>query len=182
MPWRYRCIPLFVALGMSLSCNDSGGDDDDDTGGSAGSSGQSGVSGGGSGGKAGASAAGSANGGSTTGGSSTGGNSSSGSSTGGSSSGGSGGAAVANGKTGSPCTQDSDCTSLTDDPAYCLTTWTGGYCSTPCVTYLDCSGGKDNVVCESFQGEDRCLRNCNKAADCRTGYTCNLDVFGCVPQ
>jgi hypothetical protein len=143
----------------------------------AGSGGSSsgGVSGGGASGGAGA-----ANGGTSAGSSNAGTTGGAGTTNGGTSAGSSGDPEP--GTTGMPCTSDADCVSVTSDPPRCMTTWAGGYCSTPCVIYLDCAGVSDDVVCGYAMSERQCLLRCSAPGGCRAGYVCSDTYRACVPE
>jgi hypothetical protein len=91
------------------------------------------------------------------------------------------GSGPAEATTGAPCSSDDECRALGGDEGRCLTDWPGGYCSRRCVEFTDCVGG-DGTLCRNVEGEDRCLVGCFGVLDCRKGYRCDDQLFGCVPE
>lgn len=91
------------------------------------------------------------------------------------------GSGVEQGITGAPCSADQDCQAADGGTGRCLDTWPGGYCSSPCSDFPDCAGN-DATLCRSVEGEARCLFGCFSARDCRAGYTCDPELYGCVPD
>lgn len=87
----------------------------------------------------------------------------------------------AQGTTGAPCANDPDCRAADGGPGRCLADWPGGYCSSRCLEFPDCAGN-DSTLCRNVEGEDRCLVACFGQGDCRTGYLCDPELFGCVPE
>lgn len=85
------------------------------------------------------------------------------------------------GTTGAPCTADPDCRAADGGPGRCLEDWPGGYCSSQCFEFPDCAGN-DSTLCRRVEGEDRCLVACFGPRDCRRGYVCDPELFGCVPE
>jgi serine protease len=83
------------------------------------------------------------------------------------------------GRTGSGCARDVDCSGPDMGPGTCITQWPGGYCSSPCVEFTNCAG-TDSTVCRELEGTQRCLLACFGDLDCRDGYVCDPELFGCV--
>jgi len=80
------------------------------------------------------------------------------------------------GRIGDPCQDHSDC--VEPFGAYCITAWSGGYCSAPC-TWNGFPGecGMDaECYCEDLIGGDcfvaTCYRTCWMYSECRDGYRC----------
>lgn len=91
----------------------------------------------------------------------------------------------ANAGVGAACASADDCNSDT-----CLTSFPGGYCTSPCGTQLQgCEPGSDCYQLPS--GSSTCMALCQASADCRSGYRCeevssggdNSSVLAfCVPR
>jgi len=82
------------------------------------------------------------------------------------------------GQTGSPCTQDSECTGTN---AACIDEaegWPNGYC-----TNIDCTAGSCAAGAECFETQSNntyCLKTCNSKADCPASYACHV-AGACIP-
>jgi hypothetical protein len=83
--------------------------------------------------------------------------------------------------TGAACENDEDCVALDGGPGRCDTTWPSGYCASICATFLDCTGG-EGAVCREIEEESRCLTGCFAPSDCREGYRCDEELYGCIPE
>ncbi|MBP5406240.1 S8 family serine peptidase [bacterium] len=72
------------------------------------------------------------------------------------------------GKTGDPCSVDSECINAAANPK-CITDegWNGGYCSAKCNKNTDCYNGNNKVEC--YQGQ--CIAKCSYN-EVRSGYAC----------
>lgn len=83
---------------------------------------------------------------------------------------------------GDPCTQDAECPAVGTTTPTCMKSWpAGGSC-----TAVDCGGNTllctDSASCGMSEGQNRCLAFCNPGfKECRAGYTCSPDFFGCIP-
>lgn len=57
--------------------------------------------------------------------------------------------------------------------------WTGGSCSQACAS-ATCPSG---AVCAPMEdGTAYCVPSCAGTADCRAGYTCDTEIWGCLPD
>jgi hypothetical protein len=83
---------------------------------------------------------------------------------------------------GSACTVNLECASGLCIPERGSTgtlAWTDGTCSQAC-SAAACPAGATCVPMED--GSAYCVSSCASSADCRTGYVCDIEVFGCLPD
>jgi hypothetical protein len=83
---------------------------------------------------------------------------------------------------GSTCTVNLECASGLCIPERGSTgtlAWTDGTCSQAC-SAAACPAGATCVPMED--GSAYCVSSCASSADCRTGYVCDIEVFGCLPD
>jgi hypothetical protein len=89
---------------------------------------------------------------------------------------------VTPGPIGAPCTWNVECASglCTPEQGTAGTThWTGGSCTQDCAT-VACPSG---ATCMKLESDGSfCVASCATSGDCRTGYVCDTDVFGCLPD
>jgi hypothetical protein len=89
---------------------------------------------------------------------------------------------VTPGLIGAPCTWNVECVSGLCTPevgASGPTYWTGGACTQDC-SAAACPAGS---TCVTFEGGGAfCVDACATSGECRTGYVCDTDVTGCLPD